>query len=45
MQKNGGKQPFVQRVGLSNICYSDCRYSRSTAFGDFHPSGRMGKLL
>ena len=36
--------PFPS-VGLSNICYSDCRYSRSIVFGDFHPSGRMGKLL
>lgn len=32
-------------VGLSNICYTDCKYSWSTWLGDFHPSGRMGKLL
>ena len=32
-------------VGLSNICYSEFKYSRSTSLGVFHPSGRMGKSL
>lgn len=37
--------PPMDDVGLSNICYSEFKYSRSTSLGVFHPSGRMGKSL
>lgn len=39
------ESPEITFVGLSNICYSEFKYSRSTSSGVFHPSGRMGKSL
>ena len=35
----------IRNANLSNIYCIYYRYSRSTSFGDFHPSGRIGKLL
>ena len=32
-------------VGLSMICYTSRAKERSTSCGDFHPNGRIGKLL
>ena len=32
-------------VGLSNICYTNCKESLSTWLGVFQPKGRIGKLL
>lgn len=45
LKKGNSDAFFKENVGLSNICYSEFKYSRSTSLGVFHPSGRIGKLL